>query len=270
LIFRRKTLASEVKFQGLGLHTGVAVKVAVHPGKDGIAFRLGGERWLATPDNVSDTRRCTKLGEVGTIEHIMSAFAGIEITDAEVELSAPELPALDGSALEYVQAFAGAGLTELGSQEMRDPYARVFLQEVQVKIAIGKGTGHWRYLYEAPDRWPGEQTFDCSDIVASYVDEIAPARTFAMLEEIPMVLAAGLAKGLDIEKALVIGEEGYKNEARFPDEPARHKLLDLMGDLYLAGVPARFLNVTAEKSGHRTNVEAAARLRAAIQGPTPA
>jgi UDP-3-O-[3-hydroxymyristoyl] N-acetylglucosamine deacetylase len=267
LIFTRKTVAREVNFEGLGLHTGVAVKVAVYPGEAGIAFRMGSERWLATPENVSDTRRCTKLGDVGTIEHLMSAFAGMEITDAEVELTAPELPALDGSALEYVQAFAGAGLTELGNQEMRDPYARVFLQELPVKIAIGKGTGQWRYLYEAPNRWPGEQTFECEDAVGSYAAEIAPARTFAMIEEIPMVLAAGLAKGLDIEKALVIGEEGYKNEARFPDEPARHKLLDLMGDLYLAGVPARFLNVTAEKSGHRTNVEAAARLFAAIRSP---
>jgi UDP-3-O-acyl-N-acetylglucosamine deacetylase len=87
-----------------------------------------------------------------------------------------------------------------------------------------------------------------------------------MAEEVPAVLAAGLAKGLDIEKALILGIEGYKNDARFPDEPARHKLLDLAGDLYLAGVPLRFLNVAAERSGHRTNVEAAAKLYLAVRG----
>jgi UDP-3-O-[3-hydroxymyristoyl] N-acetylglucosamine deacetylase len=264
LNYIRRTVAADVRFDGLGLHSGVAVKVTVHPGEDGIAFRLGGGRWKATPQNVSDTTRCTKLGEISTIEHIMSAFAGMEITDAEIELTAGELPALDGSAAGYVTAFLGAGLTEVGEAEMRDPFARVFFQELPVKIAVGKGSGKWRYDYEVDGRWPGRQAYECADVVADYASEIASARTFALAEEVPMVLAAGLAKGLDIEKALILGIEGYKNNARFPDEPARHKLLDLMGDLYLAGVPARFLNVAAEKSGHRTNVEAAARLFAAV------
>jgi UDP-3-O-acyl-N-acetylglucosamine deacetylase len=242
------------------------VEVTVYPGEEGIVFRLGAGKWRAKPDNVSDTTRCTKLGDVGTIEHIMSAFAGLEITDAEVELSAGELPALDGSSAEYVSAFGEAGLRDIGQAELPDLFSRVFLQEPPVKIAIGKGEGHWRYTYEVPGRWPGEQAYDCLDVVGSYSGEIASARTFALAEEVPMVLAAGLAKGLDIEKALILGIEGYKNQARYPDEPARHKLLDLVGDLYLAGVPVRFLNVTAEKSGHRTNVEAAARLYAAVHG----
>src|SRR5687768_16628114 len=101
----RRTLANLARFEGLGLHSGVPVVVTVHPAEDGIAFRVGRGRWAATPENVSDTTRCTKLGEVGTIEHIMSAFCGLEITDAEVEWTAGELPALDGSAIQYVQDF---------------------------------------------------------------------------------------------------------------------------------------------------------------------
>jgi UDP-3-O-[3-hydroxymyristoyl] N-acetylglucosamine deacetylase len=266
LIFTRKTVASDVRFEGLGLHSGVPVEVAVYPGEKGIWFRHGGGRWHARPENISDTTRCTKLGDVSTIEHIMSAFAGLEITDAEVELSAGELPALDGSAIDYVAGMNAAGFSELEERELPDLFTRVFLQEMPVKVAIGKGEGHWKYTYEAPDRWPGEQVYECADVIASYADEIAPARTFALAEEVPMVLAAGLAKGLDIEKALILGIEGYKNDARYPDEPARHKLLDLIGDLYLAGVPIRFLNVASEKSGHRTNVEVAAKLAAALTG----
>lgn len=254
-------------FDGLGLHSGVPVRVTVHPSENGIWFRLGDSRWEARPQNITDTRRCTKLGDVATIEHIMSAFAGLEITDADVELTTGELPALDGSSLGYVEAFRASGFAMLGEVEARDPYTRVFHQDLPVKIAIGKGTGHWRYSYEFPDRWPGEQTYETQDIVGSYCSEIAPARTFALAEEVPLVLAAGLAKGLDIEKALILGIEGYKNDARFPDEPARHKLLDLIGDLYLAGIPARFLNVSSEKSGHRTNVDAAAKLLASIGDP---
>ena len=78
----------------------------------------------------------------------------------------------------------------------------------------------------------------------------------------------GLGKGLDEKSALILGIEGYKNEARFPDEPARHKLLDLIGDLYLSGVPIRHINVVAERSGHRTNVKAAAMLAQALAKPT--
>jgi UDP-3-O-[3-hydroxymyristoyl] N-acetylglucosamine deacetylase len=266
LIYRRRTITTEVTFEGLGLHTGAPVKVTAHPAGDGIWFRLGSSRWEARPQNVSDTTRCTKLGDIGTIEHMMSALAGLEITDIEIELSAGELPALDGSALGYVQGFMAARFTELAEDKASEPFSRVFFQELPVKIAIGKGTGHWRYSYEVQDRWPGEQVFETEEVIADYVSEVSPARTFALAEEVPMVLAAGLAKGLDIDKALIVGIEGYKNDARFADEPARHKMLDLIGDLYLAGIPARHLNVSAEKSGHRTNVAAAAQLLAAVSG----
>lgn len=265
MIYDRKTVAGDVRFEGLGLHSGVPVVVTVHPGDRGIWFALGSGEWEAIPANVADTTRCTKLGQVATIEHLMSALAGLEITDVEIELTAGELPALDGSSAEYVRSLLEGGLVKLGEVEKKDPFSRVFFQELPVKIAIGKGEGHWQYAYEAPNRWPGVQVYEAQDVIASYPTQIAPARTFALAEEVPMVLAAGLAKGLDIEKALILGIEGYKNDARFPDEPARHKLLDLMGDLYLAGIPPSRLNVSAEKSGHRTNVEAAARLFAAVQ-----
>jgi UDP-3-O-acyl-N-acetylglucosamine deacetylase len=97
VIFTRRTVVNPVSFTGLGLHTGVPVELTIHPGENGIAFRYSSTRTEATPDNVTDTRRSTKLGEVGTIEHLMSALAGLEITDAEIELTAPEIPAMDGS-----------------------------------------------------------------------------------------------------------------------------------------------------------------------------
>jgi UDP-3-O-acyl-N-acetylglucosamine deacetylase len=260
----RKTLAQEVSFQGIGLHTGVPVRIKVHPSEDGIAFRLNGERTLARPENVTETTRSTKVGSVGTVEHIMSAFGGLEITDAEVELDAPELPGLDGSSLPYVRAFQEAGFSDLGEHEYPELFKRVFLQIDQVKIAIAKGTGQWRYVFHANDRWPGEQAYEVANAIDSYCEEIAPSRTFVFAEEIPMIIELGLGKGLDEKTALILGIEGYKNEAFFPDEPARHKLLDLMGDLYLSGVPVRQLSVVAERSGHRANVQAAALLAQAV------
>lgn len=253
----RKTIKAPVELAGLGLHTGVPVQVTIHPGENGIAFRLGSERTEAKAENVTDTTRSTKLGSVGTVEHLMSAFAGLEITDAEVEVSAPEMPGLDGSALPYVQALAEVGLTDLDTYELPELFKRIFVQQDHLKIAIAKGEGHWRYVYDTGTRWPHEQVFECPNVVESYSTEIAPARTFVLAEEIPMIIEHGLGKGLDEHSALILGIDGYKGTAQYPDEPARHKLLDLLGDLYLSGVPVRTLSVTAERSGHRANVQAA-------------
>jgi UDP-3-O-[3-hydroxymyristoyl] N-acetylglucosamine deacetylase len=264
MTFERKTVRSPIAIDGKGLHGGQDVRVVIHPSDSGLAFRAGTSRWEAVAENVTDTTRCTRLGEISTIEHLMSALAGLEVSDAEIEVEGGELPALDGSAAEYVREIAQAGLVDLGASEGQTPFKRVFHQEGEIKIAIGKGDGHWKYTYDLGDRWPGVQTSDVDHISDRYAVEVAPARTFALAEEIPMIVQMGLAKGLDQDKALILGIEGYKNDARFPDEPARHKLLDLMGDLYLAGIPIRFLNVAAERSGHASNVRAALLLRQSL------
>jgi UDP-3-O-[3-hydroxymyristoyl] N-acetylglucosamine deacetylase len=263
-MIQRRTLRREVRLSGRGLHSGVPVEVLIAPSDKGIQFRHQSHTVQALPENVTDTRRCTRLGEISTVEHLMSAFAGLEITDADVSLSSPELPALDGSAAEYVAALREAETENLPDQAMGELFSRVFIQQEAIKIAISKGTGHWSYRYETGERWPHEMSFECEDVVAHYADEIASARTFALAEEVPHVLQAGLGQGLDENSVLILGQSGYEGPARFPDEPARHKLLDLIGDLYLSGVPVKHLNVSAEKSGHASNVKAAASLREAL------
>lgn len=262
----RRTLAQSVTFTGVGLHTGEPVTLTIHPADDGIAFRYGAERTPAWVKNVTDTTRSTKVGSVGTVEHLMSALAGLEITDAECEFSYPEAPGLDGSSGPYVTALLQTGLVTLGEREIPDLYQRAFLQEGDVKIAASRGHGHWRFTYDVGARWPHAQSYEAEDVVAAYANQIAPSRTFALSEEVPFIIQHGLARGLNEESAVIVGVEGYENEARFDDEPARHKLLDIMGDLYLSGVPVRMLNVVAEKSGHRTNVKAAALIAQGVWG----
>ena len=263
--FTRQTVSNPVSFQGLGLHTGVPVRMTIHPGKDGIRFRLGSDRFLASPENVTDTTRSTRLGTIGTVEHLMSAFAGLELTDAEVELDAPEVPGMDGSSTQFVEGIQQVGFESLGENPMLHLYRRVFYHEGSIKVAVAKGNGHWRYVYEAGSRWPGTQSYEAQSVVDAYPDQIAKARTFALSEEIPMIMKMGLGKGLDETSALILGLDGYENEERFSDEPARHKLLDSIGDLYLAGIPIGLLNVVSERSGHAANVKAAAMLKAATQ-----
>jgi UDP-3-O-[3-hydroxymyristoyl] N-acetylglucosamine deacetylase len=261
----RRTLKGVVKLSGRGLHGGEPVDVTMHPSDNGIAFRLGPARTQAVVENVTDTTRCTRLGEISTIEHVMSALAGLEITDVEIELSSPELPGLDGSAREYVEAILAAGVVDIGSKESFVPFKRVFFQEESVSIAAAAGEGHWRFEYLTGDRWPNTQVFESSNVVASYISDISPARTIALSEEVPYLLQMGLGQGLDETSALILGTKGYENEARFSDEPARHKLLDLIGDLYLSGIPVRLLNVVAVRSGHRTNIALARQLTETVR-----
>jgi len=260
LIVQRRTVRQTVTFDGVGLHTGVPVTVTVQPSEGGIWLRLGSDRVEAIPANVSDTTRSTKVGPVGTVEHLMSALAAVGVTDAEIEFTAPEAPGLDGSSEPFWRVLAETGTTDLGTRELRDLFSRVFLQEDAIKIAVGKGSGHWRFEFECDQRWPHSQHFELEHLPTGYGAEIAPARTFAFQEEVPHIIAAGLAKGLDGDSALILGPDSYQNESRFADEPVRHKLLDLIGDLYLAGVPIDAINVVGTRSGHRSNVKAAAML----------
>jgi len=257
MIYKRSTLKGKAVFEGLGLHSGVPVRVIVRPSGDGILFRYGSQSWAASPANVTDTRRCTKLGEISTVEHMMSALAGLEITDADIEVSAPELPAMDGSAAPFYEGLLAAGREDLGEAERPSIFSRIFVPDGDAKIAISAGTGLWRYEFDTGERWPGLQVFETDDVVRDYRPRIAPARTFGFEEELPMIQAAGLAKGLDEESALVLGKDGYLNEARCADEPVLHKMLDAIGDLYLAGIPIRFMNVVAIRTGHAATVKAA-------------
>lgn len=247
----RRTVARQVRLSGRGLHTGRPVHVTIHPGTGGIAFRHGSSRVPATPEQVTATDRHTKLGDIATVEHIMSAFAGTEITDAEVELSYPELPALDGSAADFATALSGT--EPLPPAESRLPDRELLVSDGDAWIRVQPGTGQWAYTYE----YAGvTQTVKCV-LPDDYLTGIAPARTIAHTHEVPALRARGLGQGLDIGSVVLIGPDGYGNTPRYPDEPARHKLLDLLGDLHLAGIPARHLDVTAHRSGHTTGVRMA-------------
>jgi UDP-3-O-[3-hydroxymyristoyl] N-acetylglucosamine deacetylase len=253
MIHRRRTVLVPVTLTGLGLHSGRPVRMTVHPADNGIAFRCDGSRVVAAPAAVTSTSWHTRLGDIGTVEHLMSAFAGLEITDAEVELSYPELPGLDGSAAEYVAVLRTQPLDEASFLLPRN---ELVVEAPGVSIRTRAGSGVWTYAF---GHGSGTQTFTCQ-LPRDYPTEVAPARTTALADQLPALVAQGLGQGLDMSSVVVIGPDGYSNTPRFPDEPARHKLLDLVGDVYLTGIPVGLLDVTASFSGHTTNVRMAALL----------
>ena len=257
--FRRKTLTDQVVFVGCGLHSGKPVKVVVKLGDSGISFN----GVLALPSNVTDTSRCTRLGGVSTVEHLMSAFAALGITDAVVEVDGGEMPAMDGASESYFIQLSKVATTYLGEKSVEGELA-VDHVEGDVRVTVSPGTGVWRYEFECGDRWPHSQHFEVVLNAQTYAKEVAPARTFAFESEMETVHKAGLGQGLDGTTAFLIGTSGYVNKTRFEDEPARHKMLDLIGDLYLSGVPIEMLDVVASRSGHKANVAVAQKLRDAV------
>lgn len=263
--FTRLTLADEARVSGNGLHSGVPVGVIIEPHEDGIVFATDAGELLASPANVSDISRCTCLGPVHTVEHLLSALAGSGVTDAKIHVHGPEIPALDGSSAGFLEVVQNAGTRLLGTARVHGLFERCFTVEGEARVAISCGEGHWRYDFESGDRWPHTQSFEALLTPESYALEVSRARTFAFEEEVGPLRAAGLGQGLDESSCLVLGTAGYINEPRWPDEPSRHKMLDLIGDLSLSGVPVSLLNVVAVRSGHKLNVECARRLAAQVK-----
>lgn len=276
---KQHTLSKACLFEGKGLHTGapVTMKLLPAPEGSGIRFRrtdLPGEPDMeALAEYVTHTTRCTTLAQgqvqIMTAEHLLSALTGMGIDNVLIELDNAEVPILDGSARPYAEAILAAGIEEQGADRryIEFPYT--------LEIRDGH-SGSWIRL-EPAKALSAHVTIDFSSEVlggqnatwneeTDYATQIAPCRTFCFYREVEPLLKAGLIKGGDLDNALVITDQGYMGnpQLHFPDECGRHKLLDLVGDLRLAGgyLHAR---IEAFKPGHTLNTKAAKALRALLK-----
>lgn len=287
---KQRTLAGEFEFRGKGLHTGRKSSMVLRPAPagTGIIFRrtdLGEEAYVeALAENISSTARSTTISKdevsVATIEHIMSALTGMGVDNAVIDIDNVEVPILDGSARFYAEAISTSGTV---AQDAPRKYIDL-PREIEIK---DEKTGSFVRMTPS-DRPEMDVTIDFGSKVlgvqaahwdesTDYSKEIAPCRTFVFFHEIAYLFQNNLVKGGDMDNAIVIVEhpvteaqlselsalfnvpkleirEGYLNnlQLRFPDECGRHKLLDLIGDMRLAG---GYLNakVTAYKPGHTIN-----------------
>ncbi|MFP6625939.1 MAG: UDP-3-O-acyl-N-acetylglucosamine deacetylase [Deltaproteobacteria bacterium] len=262
-LLRQRTLARSVIESGLGLHSGARTGLILQPLPAGSGIRFGrvaGEGWLeAVVDNVDSTGYATTLFKDGltvrTVEHLMAAFHAYGITNLLVKVEG-EVPILDGSAVEFCRLIESAGIEEQD--------AEVAAVCVEKELRVGQGDSlitakpydGLRITYELSYPEPvGEQTYTFEmDGPEAFKREIAPARTFGFVEEIRQLENAGLGQGGQLGNFILIGESGIVNtELRFTEELARHKILDVLGDLYLLGAPLR-ASIHARKTGHRDNI----------------
>lgn len=266
---QRRTLKSAIGCVGVGLHSGRRTSMTLRPAPagHGIVFRRSdlGIDIPARFDRVSDTRLCTALvaegapqARIGTVDHVMAALAGTGITDALVELDGAEVPILDGSAAPFVFLIDCAGTVGLG---VASPVIEV-LRSIRVgdrdafaELQPASLPGFEATLSIAFSASAiGAQTLAIRLTPASFRAGLADARTFALAEEIAQLRAAGLAQGGSLENAVVVDGPMVLNPGglRRADEFVRHKMLDVVGDLALAGAPlsARFVG---HRSGHALN-----------------
>ncbi|MDX1681511.1 MAG: UDP-3-O-acyl-N-acetylglucosamine deacetylase [Phycisphaeraceae bacterium] len=263
----QQTIAESVSVAGRGLFGGQQVELTFKPApaNHGVVFArtdLDGARVPANIRYVVDSPRRTCLANgdarIETCEHCLSALAGLGVDNTLIELNAPELPALDGSARPYLDALESVGLSDTGQprkvHKINEP-VMVEADGAMVAAMPLEAEGlEIVYSLEYPDRVVGRQMRGVRISRDEYKRELAPARTFVLETEARSLRSQGMGKHLTPEDMLVIGDDGPlgNNELRFDDEPVRHKILDLLGDIYLLGVPVRG-RLLASKSGHALN-----------------
>lgn len=281
MLQNQSTLNKEIIFQGIGVHSGLAVNVVLKPAvaDSGIIFfnpKFPGETFKIGSVVPEVAMQATVLKQktwmLSTVEHLLAAIISVGLDNVFVEIDGFEVPILDGSALPFAQAILDTGLQEQSSQKryitpkevirFDDPKTGRFI-EIIPATRQSNGSFDYKlkidYIADFTHKLIGAANFSCEVNRDFFVREIAPARTFGFLEQLPQIRKYGLAKGTSLGNTLVLSNEGFLNEPRFDDECVRHKVLDLIGDLGLLGLQI-VGHVKACKSGHNFNREVAASL----------
>ena len=274
---KQRTLAGSAKLSGIALHSGARVALRVEPAEEntGIVFRRvdlpGAPEVRALAANVVEVQRGTTIacGEarVYTVEHIMSALHALRVDNCVVEMDGMEPPICDGSALQFVEMIESAGIVEQSAPAVYfTPKAPVAVVQGGARIVIIPDAEKLRVScvtsYRGCPFDPQFCEFEAGD-AAKYRAEVAPARTFVDYGDLKMLLAMGLCKGGSLDAAAIIHDGAIicKDQLRFTNEIVRHKILDIIGDLYLVGCRVRG-TVVAVKSGHPSHVTLAGKLQA--------
>ena len=290
---KQHTIKQSISISGTGLHTGILVDMILHPANPGFGIQfkridLPGQPIIkADCDLVTDTSRGTTLedkgAKVSTVEHILAALVGMGIDNCLIDINGPEIPIMDGSSQPFVEIIEEAGIEEQEAAKhwyTIDTNISFSNEEKRVEIVAMPSVDYKvTTLIDFNSPVLGTQHAGLKSI-ADFKSEIAPCRTFCFLHELETLLAHNLIKGGDINNAIVVVDrpvsdeemnrlagifkkdtievksEGYLNnlELRFPNEPARHKLLDVVGDLALIGFPIK-AHIIANRPGHYSNVE---------------
>lgn len=244
---KKKTIEKVISLDGVGVHTGLNVKLLLHPSESGkIEFRnkeKGEERIELDPQKI-EANFCSILAEgeskILTIEHLMAVFCVFGLDSVLIELDGGEVPIMDGSALPFAVAILEAGSVELKEERKRIKITKSLrIQEGEASVEAEPAEDFrisYRIFYDHPSIL--EQKISLAINPSNFIQDIAPARTFGFIDNVASLRARGLALGGSLDNAVVLDREGVINgPLRFPDEFVRHKVLDFIGDLAVFGAP---------------------------------
>ena len=267
-MIKQRTLKKPIMIEGIGIHTGQTIHLTIHPapGNTGIIFqRVDLQPPVAIPathSHVGDTRLNTCLANgnvtISTVEHLLSALAGLGIDNAYIDIAAPELPALDGSSLPFVRLIQEAGVTMQEADKLfLKIKQKVVVTEGDKQVSIEPYDGFKFILaidFTHPSIRASQQQLSIDFAKASYITEISQARTFGFLAEYDYLRNNNLALGASLDNTVVLDDSKIVNVdgLRDPDEFIKHKMLDAIGDLFLLG--HQFIGAfSGHKSGHNLN-----------------
>ncbi len=266
------TVRQPITFTGVGLHSGEPVNVRILPAppNHGLVFQRvdlpGKPRVPALAEYVSDTTLSTSLtrgrATVRTVEHLLASLFGLGVTNALLAVDGPEVPAMDGSSMAFARGILDAGRVALPAERL------IIIVPERFEIDMGDRSvlclpgdeAAVTYVVDYGHALAGVQCWEGYINPAVFKRDLAPARTFCLRSEAERMRAMGLARGGSFENAVVVMEDGYSSPLRYEDEFVRHKVLDLLGDLALAGAEWRG-QVVAVKAGHPLHVQLANRMR---------
>ena len=269
---KRKTIKNTIEISGIGLHKGEEIKLTLKPSENnnerGIIFKridISGKNNVIKVDyrNLFDLERGTNIRneddvKVHTIEHFLSSLSITGVTDILVEISGNELPILDGSSIGFVEKLLEAGIVELNEEiepvVITEPV--IFSDEKAGKYVMALPYDGFKisYTIDFNHSFLKSQYYELEVNLENYIENIAKCRTFAFDYEIDFLKKNNLALGGSLENAVVVGADGPLNPEglRYPDEFVRHKILDIIGDLYVLGMPIK-AHIIAIKAGHYVN-----------------
>jgi len=278
-VTRQRTIKETVTVEGIGLQTGKKVSLTFRssPADSGINFirtdlpnkpLLNLQSMVLSGAHGPERRTTLSLGpmQIQTTEHLLAALSGYSIDNIVIELDNVELPGLDGSAKGFLDALEKAGAVEQDQPRRSLKVSEPVWCRSDDRILAAFPSDEFRvsYTMSYADDCLGTWLYYFDRGKNSFKKEIAPARTFCLEKEAMVLLKLGLGKGANYDNTLVMSRNGpVKNKLRFPDEPVRHKVLDLIGDLYLLGMPV-IGHIVAVKSGHSLNMELVKALRSKI------
>ncbi|MFN5890686.1 MAG: bifunctional UDP-3-O-[3-hydroxymyristoyl] N-acetylglucosamine deacetylase/3-hydroxyacyl-ACP dehydratase, partial [Bacteroidota bacterium] len=296
---KQTTLQSTIELSGVGLHTGANVILRIKPAAENHGYKFKRTDLPEEPiieadcDLVTDTSRGTTLekngASVSTVEHVLAALVGMEVDNALIEIDGPEMPIMDGSSLPFVHAIESCGIVELDADReyFEIPYNIHYTNEENNVEIIAMPVNEYRITVMVDYNSPvlGSQHAGLTNLL-DFKSEIAPCRTFCFLHELEYLLNNNLIKGGDLNNAIVVVDREVKQteldrlaqvfnkpkvevtnsgilntlELRYQNEPARHKLLDMIGDLALCGMPIKG-QIMAARPGHASNVAFAKKIK---------